>query len=148
METQIIRINKFNTKLVQFFINELQTNEASRSFRYFSSRTIDVLKHHVITIIMQKSDNNEIIGYAHLDKDEKGDVWFGICVLDKFQGKGYGKKMMEYIIYNAKDEKLEKIKLSVDKTNSKAYVMYKKYGFEEFQEKNQENIIYMEKNIT
>jgi len=143
----IINIDKNNIFLVKNFIKELSNNEASKTFRYFSKRTIDVLQNHVLTFILtnDKNNENEIIGYAHLDKetsDTIDTIWFGVCILDKYQGKGYGKLLMEKVLEEVKTKNIKKIKLSVDEKNSKAYLMYKKYGFETIKEK--DGIIYME----
>jgi len=143
----IINIDKNNIFLVKNFIKELSNNEASKTFRYFSKRTIDVLQNHVLTFILtnDKNNENEIIGYAHLDKetsDTIDTIWFGVCILDKYQGKGYGKLLMEKVLEEVKTKNIKNIKLSVDAGNSKAYLMYKKYGFETMKEK--DDIIYME----
>lgn len=142
----VIKIDEKNIFLVENFIKELKKNEASKTFRYFSKRTIDVLQNHVLTLILTNNtndkNNDEIIGYAHLDKENEENIWFGVCVLDKYQGKGYGKILIEKVLKEAKAKEIKKIKLSVDEQNSKAYLMYKKYGFEVLGKKN--DIIYME----
>lgn len=140
----VINIDKNNIFLVENFIKELSNNEASKTFRYFSKRTIDVLQHHSLTLILKNDKNNEdeIIGYAHLDKENEENIWFGVCVLDKYQGKGYGKILIEKVLEEVKAKEIKNIKLSVDEGNSKAYLMYKKYGFEVVEKKN--DIIYME----
>jgi ribosomal protein S18 acetylase RimI-like enzyme len=143
----VINIDRNNIFLVENFIKELKKNEASKTFRYFLKRTIDVLQNHVLTLILTNDKNNEnkednVIGYAHLDKENEGNIWFGVCILDNYQGKGYGKILIEKVLEEAKAKEIKKIKLSVDEGNSKAYLMYKKYGFEVVDEKN--DIIYME----
>jgi len=143
----VINIDRTNIFLVENFIKELSNNEASKTFRYFSKRTIDVLQNHALTLILKNDKNNEdeIIGYAHLDKETSDNIdtiWFGVCILDKYQGKGYGKILIEKVLEEAKTKNIKKIKLSVDAGNSKAYLMYKKYGFETIKEK--DGIIYME----
>ena len=145
----VIKIDEKNIFLVEKFIKELKKNEASKTFRYFSKRTIDVLRNHVLTLILKEDkedkNNDAIIGYAHLDKENEENeenIWFGVCVLDKYQGKGYGKILIEKVLKEAKAKEIKNIKLSVDEGNSKAYLMYKKYGFEVVRKKN--DIIYME----
>ncbi len=142
MNAVITIINENNKQLVQDFINILETDGSSTSFRYFISRDINVLKNHVITLIMKNFETNEIIGYAHID-EESGNKWLGICILDNYQGQGYGKRLFETLLCMADDKKIDTIHLSVDTTNTKAYFMYKKYGFEEYNKKN--NVIFMKK---
>lgn len=141
----VIKINEKNNFLVENFIKELKKNEASKTFRYFSKRTIDVLQNHVLTFIIKNDKDNDVIGYAHLDKENEENIWFGICVLYGYQGKGYGKILMEKVLEEARTKEIKKIKLSVDEKNSKAYLMYKKYGFEIVEKK--DDIIYMEKKL-
>jgi len=142
MNAVIKIINENNKQLVQDFINILEIDGASTSFRYFASRDISVLENHAITLIMKNFETNDIIGYAHID-EESGKKWLGICILDKYQGQGYGKRLFETLLCMADDKKIDIIYLTVDTTNTKAYSMYKKYGFEEY--KKTDNVIFMKK---
>jgi ribosomal protein S18 acetylase RimI-like enzyme len=75
------------------------------------------------------------VGYAHIDFDcDKN--WFGICILGKYQGKGFGKLMMEYIFNIEKVKNIDKIYLTVDKVNNVAIKLYEKYDFNIIDEKN------------
>ncbi|RSK29334.1 N-acetyltransferase [Bacillus sp. HMF5848] len=47
------------------------------------------------------------------------------------QGKGVGKKILEYTLQWCREEKLEKLWLTVFSSNDKAYSLYKSYGFKE-----------------
>jgi ribosomal protein S18 acetylase RimI-like enzyme len=118
----ITEITENNIFLLKDFLN----NKLPNTFRYFNKRTIDVIVNHIITIIFLY---NELpIGYAHIDYDGTK-YWFGICILDKYQGNGYGNKMMEYIINHEKIKKINKIYLTVDKINNIAIKLYKKFNF-------------------
>ena len=117
----IIEINKNNINYLENFIQ----NELPSTFRYFKSRNIDIIKNHIITIILVVDELS--IGYAHIDYENK--YWFGICILDEYQGKGFGKEIMEYIFNNKKIINLEEIYLSVDKINEKAIKLYKNFNF-------------------
>ena len=73
-------------------------------------------------------DSNLPIGYAHIDFDDNKN-WFGICILENYQGKGYGKKIMEYIFNHEKINNLNEIYLTVDKINIVAINLYLKFNF-------------------
>ena len=115
-------INENNTHLLKKFIK----NEKSKSFRYYKKRDINVIENHILTLILT-NDNKEIIGYGHLDFEEN--VWLGICICKKFRGKGYGKKIMNYLLKYAKHNNIERIYLTVDKNNIIAKKLYEKNGF-------------------
>ena len=127
---KIIEINDDNIIILEKFIED---NIFPITFRYFSKRSIDCVKNHLITLIFQY--NNIPIGYAHIDFDGNK-YWFGICILENYQSKGYGKMMMNYLFNHEKIKNIEDIYLTVDKINQKAIELYKKYNFviiEEFE---------------
>jgi ribosomal protein S18 acetylase RimI-like enzyme len=119
----IVEITGKNTNLLHNFI---LNNKLPNTFRYFNKRTIDVIKNHIITLIL--IDDNLPVGYAHIDYDDNK-YWFGICILENYQGKGYGKKIMEYIFNHEKIKNIDNIYLTVDKINYIAISLYKKYNF-------------------
>jgi ribosomal protein S18 acetylase RimI-like enzyme len=118
----IVEINENNNYLLKEYLN----NTLPNTFRYFNKRTIDVIKNHIITLIL--IDDNLPVGYAHIDYDDNK-YWFGICILENYQGKGYGKKLMEHIFNHEKITNIDKIYLTVDKINDIAISLYKKYNF-------------------
>ena len=124
----IVEINEINNYLIKDFLN----NSIPSTFRYFNKRTINVIKNHIITIILIV--DNLPVGYAHIDYDDDK-YWFGICILDKYQGKGYGKKMMEYIFNSEKIKTIDEIYLTVDKINTIAIKLYTKFNFYNIDEK-------------
>jgi ribosomal protein S18 acetylase RimI-like enzyme len=118
----IIEITENNNYLLHNFLN----NNIPSTFRYFNKRTIDVIKNHIITIILLV--DNISVGYAHIDLyDDKH--WFGICILDKYQGSGYGKKIMHYIFNNEKIKNIDEIYLTVNKINTFAIRLYTTFHF-------------------
>jgi ribosomal protein S18 acetylase RimI-like enzyme len=126
----ILEIKQHNKELLDtFIVNNIFPN----TFRYFNKRTSDIISYHLITLLLM--DNETPVGYAHIDFDcDKH--WFGICILDKYQGKGYGKMMMQYIFNNEKVKNIDKIYLTVDKVNNVAIKLYEKYDFNIINEKN------------
>ena len=124
--TSIIEINNNNIHYLQNFIS----NECPATFRYFKTRNIDIIKNHVITIILL--DDGLSIGYAHIDYDNK--YWLGICILENYKRKGFGTQMMEYLFNHQKVKNLQEVILSVDKINDKAIRLYKKFNFDIIEE--------------
>ena len=130
----IVEINKNN----RFLINDFLNNNIPSTFRYFNKRTIDVVDNHIITILLLV--NNLPIGYAHIDFEDNKH-WFGICILDNYQGKGYGKKIMEYIFNHEKIKNIDNIYLTVDKINTIAIYLYIKFNFKIIEEKESYHIL-------
>lgn len=122
---QIRRINDSDIHLLKDFISRL--GSAAESFRYFKSRTTDVIKNHLVTLLILEDGN--AIAYGHLDIQEKN-IWLGIAILPDYQGKGYGNIMMNELITFAKESKLKKIVLTVDNDNVNAIKLYEKFDFE------------------
>lgn len=116
------KITKENKDL-KSFINNL--SGSSETFTYFKSRCFDILDNHILTVLGYVNDNP--IAYGHLDKD--GDtIWLGICVIGSEVGKGYGNKMMNFLIKSANKKKLD-LNLSVKKNNKVAIKLYENYSF-------------------
>lgn len=118
----IENINK-NSKLLKDFINIPHPPQ----FRYFSSRNIDVVENHKLTIIGTIED--EPIAYGHIDHDNEIN-WIGICVLDVYQGNGYGKQILSYLLNYIKTNNINNVQLSVDTDNYKALNLYLKNDFQ------------------
>ncbi|MCK5731706.1 MAG: GNAT family N-acetyltransferase, partial [Tenericutes bacterium] len=51
-----------------------------------------------------------------------------MCIKPKYQGRGFGRLMMEYVEDVARRDKLISMSLGTEDT-MKAYQLYKKYGF-------------------
>ena len=77
---------------------------------------------------------DEIISYSYLilfDKPtKKHNCILGIVITDQWQGKGYGKKICNYMIKTAWKKNLKKIWLSVFSDNIPAQKIYRNLGFE------------------
>lgn len=98
--------------------------EKPATFRYWDSRPRSVINNHIYTTV-KTNNNHKIVGYGHLDK-EQDRVWLGICVLEQYQGMGYGKKIMEELLENRGNCDLY---LTVDKDNYIARKLYESFGF-------------------
>lgn len=118
----IVKINDSNIYLLETFLK----NNLPISFRYFTTRPLQIIKSHLLTIIGVINDNP--IAYAHIDY-EHNIYWFGICVLDEYQSLGYGTQIMDYINLFFLNSNINKLSLTVDKNNITAINLYKKYDF-------------------
>lgn len=107
-------------------LNQFLSNKLPVGFRYFNKRNIDIIKNHVITILLLEDETP--IGYAHVDFDNDK-YWFGICILEKYHGLGYGTKIIDYIFNHELVKKTKQVYLSVDRSNLIALSLYKKHNF-------------------
>ena len=59
------------------------------------------------------------MAYGHIDYDN-GVNWLGLCVLDDYQGQGYGKNIFTYLLEYIKINNTKNVQLSVDIDNYRA----------------------------
>jgi len=121
-------------KFIESFL--LHAGDSLTHFRYYKSRPYDVIKHHLATYLLFISDQENAIGYGHLEF-EANKLWLGIAVSADYKGKGFGNLLLGELIATAKDFKCEHIFLSVDINNKPAICLYEKFGFEFFETKNE-----------
>lgn len=137
----IIKLNNNNTSFLEKFLNK----EHPCEFRYYNKRNIKIIDNHKLTIL--GLIDNEPICYGHLD-EEDNNCWLGLCVLHNYQGKGYGKKILKFLIDYIDNNNIENVKLSVDVSNYKAINLYLKNNFEIINVKNSYYIMnYKVKNV-
>lgn len=74
--------------------------------------------------------DNEIVGYSHLRTFGKYKIpTYGGVIWRRFRNKGYGTKMLEEVLEDAKRLNYESVKLKVYKDNNNALKLYRDYGF-------------------
>lgn len=124
----ILRINENKNKaiLVEKFI--LAAGDSLKTFRYFEKRHLSILKNHCHTIIMYDQQDNPI-GYGHLDPCSNGKIWLGICLRHDCTGKGLGKSIMHNLLGYADENNIEEVNLSVDISNPRGKNLYEQFGF-------------------
>jgi GNAT superfamily N-acetyltransferase len=115
------------TKENLFYLQTFFALNTFTSFRYFQTRPFDILQQHKYTVLLKVQ--NELVGYAHIDYENK--FWVGICIANQHQGKGYGTKLLNHILQKAKELHISLLHLTVDLDNTHAIQMYKKAGFRE-----------------
>ncbi|CAA6829950.1 MAG: Unknown protein [uncultured Aureispira sp.] len=135
-EFSIKRITKLDALALQQFIAAI--GHSVKTFRYFDKRPIDVLDNHKLTLLAFLG--KKPIGYGHLDY-EGGKTWLGIAMIEGYTGKGFGKKIMDYLLTYADESNLPEIHLSVDKENKAAVSLYDKLDFEVVKELNSSVIL-------
>jgi len=74
--------------------------------------------------------NGYSVGFIDTEvKEGKGRI-LGFAVLDEFQGRGIGKKLLERALKHLKEKGVSEISLMVFEDNEKAIGLYEKYGFQ------------------
>jgi len=100
-------------------VEQFKKNEMPSTFRYFQKH--DTTQHTKTLIALDKRDTP--VGYGHIDVED-GVNWLGVCVLPRAQNMGLGSQIVQELLKNQRD-----VKLSVDKDNTVAQNLYKKFGF-------------------
>ena len=91
--------------------------------------------------------DGKIVGFSMFafdeDYEDQNDrYWLWRFMIDeRFQGKGYGTEALKVIIQYFKDHGANNIRLSTKETNTHALSMYRKAGFHDTGEMNDEEIV-------
>ena len=121
---KVIEVTITDVDLLNRFVKNL--GEGKHKFRYLDKRGVEVVKNHIVTLLLMEDENP--VAYGHLDKVDDF-VWLGTAVAENRKRKGYGKVLVEHLLAEAKKRNIEKIYLSVDKDNLPAIALYQKCGF-------------------
>lgn len=125
-ENKSIRFGNTSSKEIYEIIDILSEFE-----KFSESKVINLIKENKI-VICEK--NNIIVGVSLNNIYEDFVEIVEISVKNEFRRKGFGKELLEGIIFKYSDKKL---KLKVNKENIAAIKLYEKVGFEEKIEDNQ-----------
>ncbi len=103
--------------------------------KYLNSQLEKIEKKQAVQLLV--FFGNQLIGISGIDmkdKTESHEGSFGISIAKEFRGEGIGKKLMELVIEEAKNNlsQLKIITLGVFGNNPLASAIYKKFGFKEF----------------
>lgn len=71
---------------------------------------------------------DEIIGTCNVNLEEEASI-FGLGISQRYQGKGYGKEMLNLLLKILINMGIKDITLEVDSNNGRAYNLYIKSGF-------------------
>ncbi len=122
---KIVKINQEQLPLLRQFIAAM--GKSAATFRYFNSRTPEIIANHVVTLLGLDESGNPVC-YGHLDKENET-VWLGICVAEHHTGKGLGKTMLQALLNAGDAAGIAVISLSVDIANLSAVKLYESAGF-------------------
>ena len=137
MATILKITHKIHTIFFEEFLLNLK-NQTTDNFNPFgkitSSNVISIAKMELTRkdkIKFFSFYNDELIAYSYLSKfDKKHNCILGIVISDKWQGKGFGKKICKHMINHAWKKQFYKIWLTVFENNAAAINLYKSLGFE------------------
>ena len=139
-ELYIEKIQIGRTGLIDIFLEN--AGDSLKSFRYFNKRPVSSIASHLVTCVL--IDHEKPVGYGHLDLENEI-VWLGIAVIDSGKRRGYGKKIMSFLIDFAHKSQISEINLSVDKNNHAAIQLYAFFEFEFVVELNEFSILMKKK---
>lgn len=85
---------------------------------------------YLTVVFLSPQDPTVIVGYLVLERMKGENVrLYNLAVSPKFQGQGWGTKMMDFIVGIAKEFGAEKMVLEVSVNNAAGIALYKKFGF-------------------
>lgn len=138
--------NKDDAKAMRDYINILSQEKTFIRFqgeevsledetKYLNSQLEKIEKKQTVQLLV--FFGSQLIGISGIDmkdKTESHEGSFGISIAKDFRGEGIGKKLMELVIEEAKNNlpQLKIITLGVFANNPLAFEIYKKFGFKEF----------------
>lgn len=106
-------------------------------YNHYNSETnsyIDILKEEKTNPYLKYCfyvGNNKILGYiTYLDIYDTFEI-SNIYVLREFRGNGIASKMLQFVIDEGLNKKINNITLEVNSKNTSAIALYHKYGFKE-----------------
>jgi len=119
---------------------DIYYNPGVHPFMFFTKLPISKFEKEWDNALKQKpifilEDQNEIKGFIGLQFGEgmQSHIAFirTFAVKPNEQGKGYGRKLIEFIMKKAETDGAEKLQIEVEADNERAIPFYKKLGFEE-----------------
>ncbi len=117
--------SKIDSLILQEFYNRY--NSETNSY-------IDILKEEKANPYLKYCfyvGNNKILGYiTYLDIYDRFEI-SNIYVLREFRGNGIASKMLQFVIDEGLNKKINNITLEVNSKNTSAIALYHKYGFKE-----------------
>lgn len=125
-----------DSRLLGDFFTINNTTETKRSFNPFPltrETARNLLIDGSMNYFFGAFADDKLIGFSMLRGWDEGYSIpsLGILVDTKYRGKGLGKRLMLFTIEQAKATHCDAIRLSVYKSNSSAYGLYKELGFQE-----------------
>ena len=117
------------SKIDSLILQEFYNHQNSETNSY-----IDILKEERTNPYLKYCfyvGNNKILGYiTYLDIYDRFEI-SNIYVLREFRSNNIGSKMLQFVIDEGLNKKINNITLEVDSKNTSAIALYHKYGFKE-----------------
>ncbi len=115
-------------------IDSLMLQEFYNHYNSETNSSIDILKEEKTNPYLKYCfyvGNNKILGYiTYLDIYDRFEI-SNIYVLREFRGNGIASKMLQFVIDEGLNKKINNITLEVNSKNTNAIALYHKYGFKE-----------------
>lgn len=117
--------SKIDSLILQEFYNHYNSETNSYIDILKEEKTNPYLKYCFYVV------NNKILGYiTYLDIYDRFEI-SNIYVLREFRGNGIASKMLQFVIDEGLNKKINNITLEVNSKNTSAIALYHKYGFKE-----------------
>lgn len=117
--------SKIDSLILQEFYNHYNSETNSYIDILKEEKTNPYLKYYFYV------GNNKILGYiTYLDIYDRFEI-SNIYVLREFRGNGIASKMLQFVIDEGLNKKINNITLEVNSKNTSAIALYHKYGFKE-----------------
>ena len=115
-------------------IDSLILQESHNHYNSETNSYIDILEEEKTNPYLKYCfyvGNNKILGYiTYLDIYDRFEI-SNIYVLREFRGNGIASKMLQFVIDEGLNKKINNITLEVNSKNTSAIALYHKYGFKE-----------------
>lgn len=117
--------SKIDSLILQEFYNHYNSETNSYIDILKEEKTNPYLKYCFYVV------NNKILAYiTYLDIYDRFEI-SNIYVLREFRGNGIASKMLQFVIDEGLNKKINNITLEVNSKNTSAIALYHKYGFKE-----------------
>lgn len=118
----------------------LDENDIELFYEFRDDENTVYTKENLLAFINEKNcygfiikNENELLGFAygyvHVRPDGRKDFYLhAIDIMDQYQGKGYGKYLLQFVNESIKNKSCRKMFLITNKSNIKACKCYEKTG--------------------
>jgi ribosomal protein S18 acetylase RimI-like enzyme len=102
--------------------------EATVRWRITSLMTNPLCQYYIATLQEKSSGREEPVGALRLELDDEIGIYaFGVHA--NYQGRGYGRQILEHVINHVRETSQKGIMLDVETDNSRAFNLYRSCGF-------------------
>ena len=109
--------------LAKFQSTEVMINQLKEGYNYYS------VVEHENAFHLSKPEEIQLIGYFSVKPETEALFISKFYLIDTSRGKGYARKMLNFISERAAEQRLNKLRLTVNKHNTNTIAAYEKMGF-------------------